>query len=433
MKDNGKTEKTAAFNTPPGAGGAKPEKPPPRRRRYLWLLWLLLFIPLVYFIVEVAAILTPRMRTQIAVQDTMTESLSVKGFVSLQTTPVLAGEGTVYYTVPLGQRVSAGAQVAEVFASAGAAQARASLDEVNSELALLESAQATYAEGGDVDIYLKQIQTGMYGLLDVVENGRYEGLAQAAGEVTFAANRMEVVTGDNVSYAGRKAVLEAEKQGYEALAQPISTLTAPETGFFVPLAKQTPLQQDQGALAAASPAQLQAMLEQPPAYYGDNTAGLIVQDYKWSYYTVVPLKDAERLKEGDKLELAFPDVGRAGVPVVVAAVQPDEAGGIAKIELLCENMSPEVMQLGTERAEIILRTEKGIRIDKKAMRILEGERCVYVKFGNQVFKRPIKILLEDENYLLLSGEYQQGVNEVRLYDEVVVESGGVELYDKRVL
>ena len=65
---------------------------------------------------------------------------------------------------------------------------------------------------------------------------------------------------------------------------------------------------------------------------------------------------------------------------------------------------------------------RGIRIDKQALHIVDGERGVYVKYGNlQRFLR-ITTLYEDENYILIPDDGAIGTdNEVRLYDEIIVE------------
>ena len=58
----------------------------------------------------------------------------------------------------------------------------------------------------------------------------------------------------------------------------------------------------------------------------------------------------------------------------------------------------------------------------RALHIVDGERGVYVKYGNLQRFRKITILFEDENYLLVPADGQVGTdNEVRLYDEVIVE------------
>ncbi len=294
-------------------------------------------------------------------------------------------------------------------------------------------AENTYAEGGDADVYLKQLQDGMLHLVSALENENYSRFNDAENEVSLAANRLQIVTGEAVNYEEKRAALNSEKERLEAVATPLGAATAPTTGFFVPSSGQTQRHYSYDDLAATTPNQLQQKLKEPPRYHSEDTIGYIVEDYKWSFFTVVPIDDAEKFTEGAKLNIMFPNVSDKQVPVVVKSITADDGEETAKIELFCEQMNPEIMQLSMETAELIFKTEKGIRIDKNAMRIIEDQRCVYVKFGNQVFKRNIDVLLEDENYLLVSPVYQDGVNEIELYDIIVIDSGGVELYDKRVL
>ena len=74
---------------------------------------------------------------------------------------------------------------------------------------------------------------------------------------------------------------------------------------------------------------------------------------------------------------------------------------------------------------------EGLRIPAQARHTVEGQDCVYVKFGNKAYKCPIQILYEDENYLLVSDKKVKGQNEVELYDEIIVK--GMDLYDEKVL
>ena len=63
---------------------------------------------------------------------------------------------------------------------------------------------------------------------------------------------------------------------------------------------------------------------------------------------------------------------------------------------------------------------------------MDGQKCVYVKYGNLARKRNIVVLYEDENYLLVPADGKVGGDsEVRLYDEVIV--SGMDLYDGKKL
>ena len=63
---------------------------------------------------------------------------------------------------------------------------------------------------------------------------------------------------------------------------------------------------------------------------------------------------------------------------------------------------------------------------------MEGNRGVYVKYGNLQRFLKITILYEDENYILIPADGQLGTdNEVRLYDEIIVQ--GKNLQDGKLI
>ena len=116
----------------------------------------------------------------------------------------------------------------------------------------------------------------------------------------------------------------------------------------------------------------------------------------------------------------------------VKEVTLDKETGLAKLVLECQTVNAQVLGLGQETAQIDLKTYKGIRLDKSAMHIVNGNRGVYVKYGNLQKFLKITILYEDENYILIPSDGKLGTeNEVRLYDEVIVE--GKNLQDGRLI
>ncbi|MDL2293444.1 hypothetical protein LJC60_02290 [Ruminococcaceae bacterium OttesenSCG-928-D13] len=412
-------------------------------KRMRWLLWLLLLIPIIYFVVQIFIILAPRMRTDVVMLDSMTDSLLVTGQVVLDSSPVYGSGGHLHYSVPAGQRVTADTEVASVFGSEAAVEAMERLAEVEAELVQLEEAQRTVADGGNLDGLLGEMQGGLYGLMGNLETGNYRELGEARGQVQMAANKIQISTGAVADFEARIQALTSLKKQYERLAVQTGTITASETGYFTPSQQRDQVHVDYEEAEKLTPAQWEKVLTAEPKYYGGDVVGHIVRDYRWYFFTVVDLAQSDKFTEGDKsLRLAFPDAGDVSVPVTVERVERDEEAGVAVVELFSEYISPEILSLRVEEAEIIFGVKKGIRIEKNALRLADFEnedgslstfQGVYVKFGNMVYFKRIQILVEDDYYMLVPAEVTDGLNEVELYDEVVMDSGGVELYDRKIL
>ncbi len=436
-------EQSPAQDTPSDAVESRTLKRHRWKKRYRRLLWLLVLIPLGYIAVQVFIILAPQLRTEVVLPQEMTDSVSVTGQVVMQSTPVEGGSAHLYYTVPVGQRVSAGAQVAQRFSSSQAVLAQDRLQAIALEMDMLNEAQQTTAEAGDLEVLLSEMQEGVQGMLQGIEAGDYAGTDIPLNEATLAANKLQIATNQVQNFQGRIDELTQERAYYESIAQVQADIQAPATGYFVPSMQNDRLQQDYEAVSKMSPQELQELLAAQPQYYGESVAGHIITDHRWSFFAVMSSEDAQKFAEGDTgLQLSFPDAGGESLPVSVQSVQQDEEQGIAVVELYCEYVSPEILTLRVEKAEIILGTQKGLQIDKNALRLVDVEdedglvvtyKGVYVQFGNMVYFRRVDVLLEDEFYMLVPDVYTEGVNEVRMYDTVVVDTGGIELYDQKIL
>ena len=85
-----------------------------------------------------------------------------------------------------------------------------------------------------------------------------------------------------------------------------------------------------------------------------------------------------------------------------------------------------------ETVQVDLKTYEGIRIDKAALHIVNGQRGVYVKYGNLQRFLKITTLYENDSYILVPEDGKLGsANEVRLYDEIIVQ--GTNLQDGKLL
>ncbi len=424
-------------------------KLPPRKkhinvRKYLKLLYLLPLIPIVYFAIQVFIVISPRMRTDVVKNGTMTDYMAVNGQVVLDSQPIYSNmSGYIYYTVQDGERVSNDTEVAQFFATEAGVEAMDIIAAADKELEMIQEASQTVVEGSDLENLLDERQTGLYDLLNAMESNNYSSLESVVGQLSLADNKMQIATGEATDFDAYIASLESLKEEYGILAAPIGVATVSDSGYFVSSELQDVISLDYEAASVMDPTTLQQTMNDEPLYHNENVVGHIVKDYKWSYFTTVSASEAQRFVVGDKsLRLRFPNSGGMEVSVEVENVTVDEVNDIAKVELFCDEISADVLSMHVEEAEIIFGVEQGVRIPKEALRLVNEtnedgsvstHQGVYIQFGNMVYFRHVEIILEDEYYLLASWDYEDGVNEVQLYDTVVVDPGGVELYDSKIL
>ena len=210
-------------------------------------------------------------------------------------------------------------------------------------------------------------------------------------------------------------------------------ITAATNGYFSSVSASPTIVTDAAQLDAATPAELNELLQNGfPAADTTNCAGQIATGFSWKFYAVCDLATADRLDGISSVKISVPGKQNTPLSAAVQELTRDEDTGLAKLVVSCQTVNAEILSFGVETAQIDLKTYEGIRIDKAALHIVDGQRGVYVKYGNLQRFLKIETLYEDENYILIPDNGKLGTdNEVRLYDEIIVQ--GTNLQDGKLL
>lgn len=407
-------------NQPPRSAGVK---------AFLIAITLLFVVALGYVGLQLYTILHRTYRTETAIAYTMADSISLSGMAVFETVDV-PGEGNLGYIVADGERVSAGTVLAERYTDESQGVLRERLDRLDRTLELLSKSQNS--TGSDLSMLTTQTRTALYNLLDQVDTASYSGIAQAEEDFLLAQNRLQISTGQADNFESVMATLQQEREEVAGQLGGLQTITAATNGYFVSSVSANPISMDQETLDAMSTAELRSLLEQGAETSPAGLAGHIITGFSWRFYGVCSLETAARLDGITKVNISVPGKENDPLPATVVEVTEDEETGTAKVVIECRSINANVLRFGIEEAQVDLTTYEGIRIDRSALHIKDGAKGVYVKYGDLQRFRRITILYEDENYILVPKDGALGTeNEVRLYDEVIVE--GTNLQDGKLL
>ena len=407
-------------NQPPRSAGVK---------AFLIAITLLFVVALGYVGLQLYTILHRTYRTETAIAYTMADSISLSGMAVFETVDV-PGEGNLGYIVADGERVSAGTVLAERYTDESQGVLRERLDRLDRTLELLSKSQNS--TGSDLSMLTTQTRTALYNLLDQVDTASYSGIAQAEEDFLLAQNRLQISTGQADNFESVMATLQQEREEVAGQLGGLQTITAATNGYFVSSVSANPISMDQETLDAMSSAELRSLLEQGAETSPAGLAGHIITGFSWRFYGVCSLETAARLDGITKVNISVPGKENDPLPATVVEVTEDEETGTAKVVIECRSINANVLRFGIEEAQVDLTTYEGIRIDRRALHIKDGAKGVYVKYGDLQRFRRITILYEDENYILVPRDGALGTeNDVRLYDEVIVE--GTNLQDGKLL
>lgn len=407
-------------NQPPRSAGVK---------AFLIAITLLFVVALGYVGLQLYTILHRTYRTETAIAYTMADSISLSGMAVFETVDV-PGEGNLGYIVADGERVSAGTVLAERYTDESQGVLRERLDRLDRTLELLSKSQNS--TGSDLSMLTTQTRTALYNLLDQIDTASYSGIAQAEEDFLLAQNRLQISTGQADNFESVMATLQQEREEVAGQLGGLQTITAATNGYFVSSVSANPISMDQETLDAMSSAELRSLLEQGAETSPAGLAGHIITGFSWRFYGVCSLETAGRLDGITRVNISVPGKENDPLPATVVEVTEDEETGTAKVVIECRSINANVLRFGIEEAQVDLTTYEGIRIDRRALHIKDGAKGVYVKYGDLQRFRRITILYEDENYILVPRDGALGTeNEVRLYDEVIVE--GTNLQDGKLL
>ena len=383
----------------------------------------------VYIIVQCFVIFRRSYKTETAIKYTLAESITLDGVVAFDSVDV-AGSGDLGYLVQDGERVTNGTTVAEVYTDDSQGLQRERLDRLERTITLLTKSQNS--TGSDLSVLTNQTKQALYNLLDKINTTQYSGITDAEDTFLLAQNRLQVSTGQTAGFADTIAALQVEYDSIKAQLDALQTITATTNGYFSSTAASPAIAADRQALDDADPATLQKMLADGFPAAATDRAGQITTGFSWKFYAVCDLDTAARFDNISSVKISVPGKQNTPLSATVEEVAPDKDNGLAKIVLQCQTINAEVLSFGQETAQIDLKTYEGIRIDKEALHIVDGQRGVYVKYGNLQRFLKIATLYENDSYILIPENGKIGTdNEVRLYDEIIVQ--GTNLQDGKLL
>ena len=377
---------------------------------------MLLALAAVYIVLQLYAILGRTYQTETAISASMEDTVPLSGIAMFDAVPV-SGGGSLGYLVEDGERVTEDTVLAEIYTDPAQSTQREELDRLDRIIDLLTKSENSV--GSDLALLTAQTRTALFNLLDQLDTASYTGMSDAIDEFLLAQNRLQISTGQSSGFAATLADLQTQRDAAAAALEGLQTITADRNGYFISTAAALPLDLTEDTLKSDTAAALSERLQQEIPTTGSDLAGRIVTGFSWRFYGVCDLDTAARFDGVTSVKIRVPGKQDEALDATVTEVAADETAGLAKITLECRTINADVLRLGREDAEIVLNTYEGIRVSKRAMHIVDGERGVYVKYGSLQRFRRIVVLFEDENYLLLDPEAED--NEVRLYDEIIVE------------
>ena len=156
----------------------------------------------------------------------------------------------------------------------------------------------------------------------------------------------------------------------------------------------------------------------------------MIYSYDWYFLCAVDRDALDGLENGDTVEVCLKSDADTVIDMrVVSGADTSAQAQTAVLVLQSNQMTGAMTSYRTEEIEIRLKSYKGLRVPKEAVREVDSVTGVYTLVSQKIEFRPIEVLYTGDTYVV--AKYDSGDDDgLRLYDQVITE--GKDLYDGKV-
>lgn len=372
-----------------------------------------------YLCYQIYMVMYPQYRTESAVVERISDSISCRGIVVRNEAVIDEWGGSARsYLVGDGSKVAVGEAVATVYGSAGTGAEinGMRLDNLSSELAVVKaSSVSSRSTATSVSNLSNSIYNSIIDIASAVSSGEYSEVYGLKTELLRLMNSYDLAVDETTDFSERIAELEERIAAVPDVGES-SVLRAPSEGYFISYVDGLEDKINRESVLEMSVADISALASVEPRK--DTSMCKIVSGYTWDFAAVVSASQSERFSEGLSVTLDFKYAGITDIPARVTTVLSAPDSESAVVILTCSRMNSELASLRCEQAEIRFFEYEGIKIPRSALRVEDGIVGVYVRYGSAVTFKAINTIYETEEYVVSSAG-SAGGDELAMYDEII--------------
>lgn len=340
------------------------------------------------------------------------------------------GSGALHFRLSNGNRISRNGVLADVYGDNSASLTVSKIDDINRKISDIEEVSG-YNDTSATDISLVNLAVSD-SLNDFVFNCSANNFAQNEDreqKMLLSFNKKLFLTGDNVDFSAKLNELKSELEALKAqLPAPVGSVIADMSGYFVSAVDGYESRLQTETIDDLTPEVLSKI---KPDKVPQNAVGKIVSDYDWYLAIEVSIGESAKYTAGDELLVKTNVRNNDELKVTVKQINLSSKSDKAVLVLSCKEMNKELAEMRSGPVTIISKEYKGLKLSKKALRVVNGKTGVYVVSGLTLKFVTVDIIYNTDDYIICKQNNIDDKTALRLYDEVVVK--GKNLYEGKVI
>lgn len=385
---------------------------------------------IVFLLFQIYSATFSSISTASAIPFEYTEGIDTTGIIIRDETLVKSSEqGTLHFAVSDGEKIAKGGVIAHIYDGDSASANATKIEELKAQLKKIEEIEG-YNNMMAVDLSTVNAKISSY-YNDFAFNsslGRYDKLSESVSGLLTMMTRKKVATGEQTDFSSLKDAINIQiNQLSQSSGNVKGSIKASVSGYFVSVVDNYEDKLSTKDLSVFT-----------PDYFNELTAGedtqdvigKIVYDYKWYIAGLVPINDSKFYKIGETVTLKTTTTSNPRLTAKVERVNLSPTGDNAVIIFSCSEMSSELATMRSGAITIIKNEYSGLKVDSKALRVVDGKTGVYIVSGLEAKFVEANILYSNDSYAICELNNSDS-SKLRLYDEVIVK--GKNLYDGKII
>ncbi|MDO5015136.1 MAG: HlyD family efflux transporter periplasmic adaptor subunit [Clostridia bacterium] len=394
-------------------------------------LWILLLLFLVFYMVfQLFRTLYRPLKTEIVTENKIEDYIDTEVFVLREEIPLSKqANGVITPIVPDAERVAENQTVVLIFEDEKDASNYFNKLKLEKELEHIRKIKATSSFVNiDVDKFKAEVinQAGLY--VKAVSNQDFSAFDLEKSELKDKITVSQILAGENIDTSEAEKEINQKMSAFSTTSN-YKTVASPYSGYFISKCDGHETDFDVSKIEKLDFENIKKTLSKDIKQ--ENNYGKIIYGFKWYVFCEVPKVKGETMPLDASYRLDFPytkkDYERPIIKLISKKTHKD------KIQLIFvgDTMNANIANLRHEKAKIIKRENKGLKINALALRTNDKkEKGVYVLNGEVLEFKKVDIIQSTEKYAI-SRKHNDDKTYVDLYDNVVI--GGKDLYDGKVI
>ena len=404
---------------------------------------------LAYFGIQGWRYLSDPLTTTLAYTYEVEESMDLSGYVVRQEQVITdsSGSGLMQIQRGEGERVSAGGTVAAVYADQASLDRQNEMEQLRIQIEQLQYAQEA-SLGSEASLKLDaQIMQSILDYRSSISADKLYDAEKEGSQLRALVLKRDYTYADTGDLEAQLTQLQTQLQTLRSQAAgSVRRITAPAAGLYSAVVDGYETVLTPESLEALTPSSLENL--KADGTVSSNVGKLVLGD-TWYYAAAMPAAQAQELEDqqadGVSLSLRFTKGVDQDLPVTLHSVGAEENGRVVAV-FQGDTYLTQLTLLRQQSAQVITNRVEGIRVPREALRVVaktvENEdgttsetktTGVYCVMGREAAFKPVSVLYSNENFALVKAEISSNQELLRLRpgDEVIVKA--YDLYDGKVV